>query len=40
MTAIGANEQQIPGISDVITLLTNYGLTNSLSSGAQRPPKG
>jgi hypothetical protein len=40
LTAIGANEQQIPGISDVITLLSNFGIMNSLSSGAQRPPKG
>jgi hypothetical protein len=40
ITGIGSSEQQIPGMSDAITMLTNYALMNSFSRGAQRPPKG
>ena len=39
LTGIGAQEQGLPNQSDFITLLTNMGLTNTLSQGAMRPPK-
>src|SRR5215510_1002495 len=39
ITGIGAQEQGLPNQSDFITLLTNMGLTNTLSQGAMRPPK-
>jgi len=39
LTGIGAQEQGLPNQSDFITLLTNMGITNTLSQGATRPPK-
>jgi|SRR5215467_2109066 len=39
LTGIGAQEQGLPNQSDFITLLTNMGITNTLSQGAMRPPK-
>jgi len=40
ITAIGAQEQEIPNLSNAIALLTNMAQQKNFSRGAMHPPKG
>jgi hypothetical protein len=40
MTAIGAQEQEIPNLSNAIALLTNMSGSTNFSRGGMHPPKG
>ena len=40
ITAIGAQEQEIPNLSNAIALLTNMAQQGTMSRGAMHPPKG
>jgi hypothetical protein len=40
ITAIGAQEQEIPNLSNAIALLTNMSGQTNMSRGAMHPPKG